>query len=238
MIIVLIGKSAVGKDTTLKELCKSDFSPIVSTTTRQPRSGEQEGVQYHFVDKSTFEQMISDNKFIEYVMFNGNYYGSCISDFDVSKNQVIVLDPDGALALVKKYGRNNVFVVYMTAPDAVRKGFAKKRGSFDEDAWESRLQEDTAKFTDDATEDIVNYTAYVETLTPAEVADDILGAFWEYISVEKDPNELHIVRVEDTTVNHWEEPPCFEYFVRTATYIREEGTYFDMLSNMEDDVPF
>ena len=75
--IVISGPSGVGKDTICEELIKRGNGIYsVSMTTRKKRNNEIDGVNYFFVSKDEFENKIKDNFFLEYAMYNGNYYGT------------------------------------------------------------------------------------------------------------------------------------------------------------------
>ena len=77
-LIVLSGPSGTGKSTVIAELLKQrgDIHFSVSFTTRAPRAGEQDGVNYNFVSREEFERMIADNELLEYAEYVGNYYGT------------------------------------------------------------------------------------------------------------------------------------------------------------------
>ena len=79
-LIVLSGPSGVGKSTVISELPSSrrDIHFSVSFTTRQPRVGEEHGVNYNFVAREEFERMIRDNEFLEYAQYVDNYYGTSL----------------------------------------------------------------------------------------------------------------------------------------------------------------
>ena len=79
-LIVLSGPSGVGKSTVIAQLLseRQDIHFSVSFTTRQPRVGEEDGVNYNFVDKTEFERMIADNELLEYAQYVGNYYGTSL----------------------------------------------------------------------------------------------------------------------------------------------------------------
>lgn len=79
-LIVLSGPSGVGKSTVISELLSSrrDIHFSVSFTTRQPRVGEEHGVNYNFVAREEFERMIRDNEFLEYAQYVDNYYGTSL----------------------------------------------------------------------------------------------------------------------------------------------------------------
>ena len=73
------GFSGSGKGTIMKELMKKyadSYALSISATTRNPRPGETDGVEYFFRTKEQFEQMIKDDALIEYAQFVGNYYGT------------------------------------------------------------------------------------------------------------------------------------------------------------------
>ncbi|MBR1703899.1 MAG: 50S ribosome-binding GTPase, partial [Clostridia bacterium] len=77
-VLVLSGPSGVGKDTVINELLKRDDKTVVSIsmTTRKPRPGEVDGVNYYFVTKEEFEQKIEQGEMLEYAQYGSNYYGT------------------------------------------------------------------------------------------------------------------------------------------------------------------
>lgn len=79
-LIVLSGPSGAGKSTVIKRLLqeRSDIHFSVSFTTRKPRVGEMDGVNYNFVDTNEFERMIRDGELLEFAQYVGNYYGTSL----------------------------------------------------------------------------------------------------------------------------------------------------------------
>lgn len=79
-LIVLSGPSGTGKSTVIAELFRQreNIHFSVSYTTRAPRTGEQDGVNYNFVTRQEFERMIADNELLEYAEYVNNYYGTSL----------------------------------------------------------------------------------------------------------------------------------------------------------------
>ena len=79
-LIVLSGPSGVGKSTVISELLseRENIYFSVSFTTRQPRVGEEDGVNYNFVSREQFESMISGGELLEYAEYVHNYYGTSL----------------------------------------------------------------------------------------------------------------------------------------------------------------
>jgi len=77
--LVLCGPSGVGKSTIVARITSAypeAFGFSVSHTTRRPREGEADGVNYHYVTKDVMEAMIANDEFIEHAVFSGNMYGT------------------------------------------------------------------------------------------------------------------------------------------------------------------
>jgi len=80
LLVVISGPSGVGKDTLIKRLLELDrnLRYSVSCTTRAPRPGETDGVDYSFVSRERFQQLIDQGAFLEHATYNGNLYGTLI----------------------------------------------------------------------------------------------------------------------------------------------------------------
>ena len=78
ILVVVSGFSGAGKGTLMKELLKQydNYALSVSATTRQPREGEKDGEDYFFVTKEHFQQMIEENRLVEYAQYVNHYYGT------------------------------------------------------------------------------------------------------------------------------------------------------------------
>lgn len=107
-LIVISGPSGSGKDTICERLkeYKEDFWVSVSCTTRKPRKGEEDGINYFFLTEEEFEKKIKEDKFIEYAKYNGNYYGTPkdkVNEY-LSKgiDVILVIEVQGALEIKHK----------------------------------------------------------------------------------------------------------------------------------------
>ncbi len=80
LLMVISGPSGVGKDTLIKRLLEQDpnLRYSVSCTTRAPRPGEVDGVDYSFVSRERFQELIGEGAFLEHAVYNGNLYGTLI----------------------------------------------------------------------------------------------------------------------------------------------------------------
>lgn len=108
-LLVISGPSGCGKGTICKELLKRNKELVfsVSATTRKPRKGEKEGVNYFFIDNKKFEDMVKNNQFIEYAKVHTNYYGTpkkfVLDQIDEGNIVILEIDVQGALQVKKAY---------------------------------------------------------------------------------------------------------------------------------------
>lgn len=96
MLVILSGVSGAGKDTIKKELIKrmENVISLPSFTSRKPRVGEEEGVQYHFITKEEFKEKIKNGELYEYDIHHENYYGTSrkLMNEKIQSGQIIVKD--------------------------------------------------------------------------------------------------------------------------------------------------
>ena len=136
-MILLVGKSASGKDTIQKELIKLGYNAVVTYTTRPPRKGEVDGVAYNFITKEDFLAKESDGFFAETTSYNvatGEtwYYGSAIKD--LTDDKVMIVNPEG-LRHIKKISSLNPIAFYLMADEETIWNRLRQRG---DDAAEAR----------------------------------------------------------------------------------------------------
>lgn len=109
LLIVLSGPSGVGKGTVRKELFSqpdTNYEYSISMTTRKPREGEVDGVDYFFKEKEAFEALIEQGKLLEYAQYVGNYYGTPIDyvnqTLDAGRDVFLEIEVQGATQIREK----------------------------------------------------------------------------------------------------------------------------------------
>ena len=120
-ILILSGPSGCGKSTLLKEIYKNidNYYFSISTTTRAPRTGEKDGVDYYFVNKESFEKDIEDGNFLEWAKVHDNYYGTSLKPIirALSEGKLVIFDIDvQGHHLVRKKMNDSVTSVFITTP--------------------------------------------------------------------------------------------------------------------------
>jgi len=138
-LFVIVGPSAVGKNAILDILRKGPYHhrvvELVSATTRPPRCGERDGVDYRFVTRDEFAALDREGLLAEWVEFEGNLYGTPIDLLrgqpDAATRHVAIVDTVGARAIKAKLGDGATTVFIMPpSEDALRQRF-EKRSAYD-----------------------------------------------------------------------------------------------------------
>ena len=123
ILIIISGFSGAGKGTLVKKLLQTydNYALSISMTTRQPREGERDGVEYFFRDKEQFEQTIAENGLIEYACYCGNYYGTprayVEEQLAAGKDVILEIEIQGALKVKKQFPDTRL--LFVTAPSAM-----------------------------------------------------------------------------------------------------------------------
>lgn len=124
-ILILCGKAASGKDTLKRyivealELSGIEFNNVVNTTTRLPREGEVDGVNYHFCSAEEMTKKILNDEMAEAVLFNDWVYGTENKALSEDKLNVGIFNLEGIEAL-RQNPNHNIFAVYLDVEDSVR----------------------------------------------------------------------------------------------------------------------
>ncbi len=123
ILTVVSGFSGAGKGTIMKELLKQHpdtYALSISATTRNPRPGETDGVEYFFRTREEFEQMIAEDALIEYAQYVGNYYGTPKAYVEeqllAGKNVILEIEIQGALKVKEKFP--DTLLLFVTPPSA------------------------------------------------------------------------------------------------------------------------
>ena len=125
--LVLAGPSGAGKDTLRKKILerRNDIFFNVSYTTREKRDDEIEGIDYHFVTKEKFQEMVDNNEFLEHVNYSTGRYGTCRKDVR------------GAISLKEKFPYTLTFYILPKDKDRLK----KQKGDRGEDRDKIALEE-------------------------------------------------------------------------------------------------
>ncbi len=145
-LFVVSGSSGVGKGTVLKKFLDKnpDFMLSISCTTRAPREGEVDGVNYFFMTKDDFKNCINNDKFLEWAEFAGNFYGTkkkfinqCLKE---GKNIILEIDTQGALKVKKQM--SDAVLIFICPPSLeALENRLRGRHTEDEETIQKRLKE-------------------------------------------------------------------------------------------------
>lgn len=145
VLIVLSGPSGAGKNTLLNAVLPRipDLRYSVSVTTRPPRPGEVEGVNYFFVDNAEFDRMVESNELLEWAEFCGNRYGTPrrFVEEALSRGESVITDLDiqGARQIKSTYP-DGVFVFLLPPSMAELRKRLTRRGTEGDEAISRRLE--------------------------------------------------------------------------------------------------
>ncbi len=121
-IVIVSGFSGVGKGTVVKKIMETydNYELSVSMTTRDPRPGEVEGVNYHYVSDGQFEEMIKADGFLEFAGYVGHYYGTpkafVLDSLEKGKNVILEIEVQGAMQIKEKYP--DTMMIFIVPPKA------------------------------------------------------------------------------------------------------------------------
>ena len=178
-ILVISGPSGCGKSSLLKEVYKKvdNYYFSISTTTRDIRDGEKEGVDYYFVSKEEFEQDINDGLFLEHAKVHNNYYGTSLKPIihALNEGKLVIFDIDVQGHRIIRQKLNDITTsVFVTTPslDILRRRLAA-RNTDSADVILRRIS--------NAKEEILDFDKYDFLL----INDDLQKASEELISIAK-----------------------------------------------------
>lgn len=143
-IYLIAGPSGVGKGTVVKKILSLDenVAVSVSATTRDPRDGEVDGVNYFFMDRDGFEQLIKEDGFLEYAEYAGNYYGTPKKDLfaklESGLDVILEIEVQGCMQVMEKLPEVDSVFLLPPSLDELEKRL-RGRQSESEEVIEKRL---------------------------------------------------------------------------------------------------
>ena len=176
-MIVLAGASASGKTEVAKYLAEHyGVVKVITTTTRSKRIHEVDGVDYFFVSKEKFLELIKEGKFVEYTVYNDNYYGS--TKDQIAPDKCIVIDPSGLKAYHDLHNPE-IVIFFLESEEKTRYQRMLARGD-DEEKAKNRIIHDRQVFSSKTIKG-VDYYVNSETTTVPEVAKQVLEIYQNHL---------------------------------------------------------
>ncbi len=196
-ILIVSGPSGAGKSSLIKAAKEQigDFYFSISTTTRKPREGEKDGVDYFFTDQESFEADIKAGEFLEYAQVHGNYYGTSLKPvrkaLEEGKLVIFDIDVQGHAIARERMGDliTSAFVTTPTLGELERR--LKSRGTDGDDIIKKRIQNALVE---------IEYISAYDFLI---VNDDFEKALDSFIAVAKAARLKKGRKQALAFINHW-----------------------------------
>jgi guanylate kinase len=145
-VFVITGPSGVGKGTLIEQLLERipELELSTSATTREPRTGEVDGRDYHFLSPEDFRRRLESGDFLEHASYSGNYYGTLRSEvkrrIDECRSVVLEIEVQGARQVRDAMGDDAVLIFIAPPDEAVLRERLEGRGTDSTEAIEQRLR--------------------------------------------------------------------------------------------------
>ncbi len=194
LLIIISSPSGNGKDTVINALVKiiPGAARLVTTTSRPPRPGNVEGVDYYFVSKEEFKNKIKKNEFLEYNFYAGNYYGTEKKRLEemLTKNTAVfsAIEVNGKRNL-DKAGIKNLSIFLLPDSLEILKDRIRKRGGVSEELIEERMKiaEKEISAAPEYDYQVVNKDGKIEE-TIDKLAKIITSELNKPLNIDKEPN--------------------------------------------------
>lgn len=176
LLIVVSGPAGSGKGTVNAKLIERDeFVYSVSATTRAPRPGEIDGVNYYYITHDEFERRITLDDMLEYTSYCGNYYGTPKTEaervLESGKNLILEIEVDGAMQVKKKYP-DALLIMLLPPSYKIQEERLRGRGTETEEKILERLEQTKNEVVKASEYDYIVYNYDGES---EKCADDILS---------------------------------------------------------------
>ena len=145
-VFVITGPSGVGKGTLIEQLLERvpELELSISATTREPRPGEIDGRDYHFLTPEEFRRRLEAGDFLEHASYSGNYYGTLRSEvkrrIDACNSVVLEIEVQGARQVRDAMGADAVLIFIAPPDEAVLRERLEGRGTDSPEAIDQRLR--------------------------------------------------------------------------------------------------
>jgi guanylate kinase len=197
-ILIMSGPSGSGKSSIINYILSEVENSVlsISTTSREPREGEIDGMDYNFVEKSQFKEMIQNDKFLEYENVHGNFYGTereFVEDaINFGKLLVFDVDTRGRESILRAFPDLTVTLFITTPTKHILEERLRSRGTENEEQLQKRLKNATDEMKDldkfdfliinddlDNAKDNAIRIAKMTLLKPSKDMSDELQKFWD-----------------------------------------------------------
>jgi len=186
-LFIISGPSGAGKGTLVKELVKRvpETWVSVSATTRTPRPGERDGVDYYFLTPAEFDARVRAGEFLEHAEVHGNRYGTLRSAVERrlahGMDVILEIDPQGAFQVRKQMGRSRLIFVKAPSAEDLEKRI-RNRGAESDEQIKTRLETarrelelegsyDHVVLNDDVSRAVDDLIAYIRSVSESEAKD-------------------------------------------------------------------
>ncbi|MNV04253.1 Guanylate kinase [compost metagenome] len=173
-LVIFYGPSCGGKST-IQNLLKELYTPIPTATTRKPRIGEFDGINYHFKSKAKFDEEYANGEIIERAEYLGSYYGAPMRSvkeaIEGNRIRTVILEINGVRKLKEMFG-DKVLAIYIGADiESLSRRFRDERKTTQEDV-ENRIYK---ALNEELQPDYINTGDYVVWNNDGQRIDDVLA---------------------------------------------------------------